>query len=274
VAKTFMLLHGSWHTGSCWNQVKQCLEEQGHHVHAPTLYGHGLEEPPADTSIELIAKGVADYLEQHDLHGVVLVGWSFGGIIAQRVYERATARVAQVVFFDAYLLHSTSDIDDEGANLIDPLAARSPEATAAFLALEQNGVIRLPFEMFAGMFMTDGNPELQQRVFDSLHPEPVGPVKERCTFDYFWSCVNADPYQPMGFMHLPTAYIVAKQDLALGPGFWEELRVLLGPSCRHVDLLAGGHEACYTQPIELAHAILEAVAAYKETFTDDLVEIQ
>src|ERR1700733_649281 len=40
-AKTFVLVHGSWHGGWCWRRVADLLEAKGHKVYAPTLTGLG-----------------------------------------------------------------------------------------------------------------------------------------------------------------------------------------------------------------------------------------
>ena len=38
---TFVLIHGAWHGGWCWEKVKPLLTAQGHQVVAPDLPGHG-----------------------------------------------------------------------------------------------------------------------------------------------------------------------------------------------------------------------------------------
>ena len=36
---TFVLVHGAWHGGWCWDRVAARLRAAGHEVHAPTLTG-------------------------------------------------------------------------------------------------------------------------------------------------------------------------------------------------------------------------------------------
>src|SRR5688572_32198128 len=38
-AATFVLVHGAWHGGWCWQRVNDRLTAQGHRVFAPTLTG-------------------------------------------------------------------------------------------------------------------------------------------------------------------------------------------------------------------------------------------
>src|SRR5262245_65531858 len=64
---TFVLVHGAWHGGWCWERVATRLIERGHRVHAPTLTGLGershlispaskLDTDIADTTNKLTAK--------------------------------------------------------------------------------------------------------------------------------------------------------------------------------------------------------------------------
>ncbi len=39
--KTFVLIHGAYHGGWCWQPVARILEEKGHKVYAPSLTGNG-----------------------------------------------------------------------------------------------------------------------------------------------------------------------------------------------------------------------------------------
>jgi hypothetical protein len=39
VKSTFVLIHGAWHGGWCWQRVAEILQRAGHSVLAPTLSG-------------------------------------------------------------------------------------------------------------------------------------------------------------------------------------------------------------------------------------------
>ena len=38
---TYLLVHGAWHSGQCWERVVPLLASAGHRVVAPSLTGHG-----------------------------------------------------------------------------------------------------------------------------------------------------------------------------------------------------------------------------------------
>ncbi|MFD1490412.1 alpha/beta fold hydrolase [Ancylobacter vacuolatus] len=48
---TFVLIHGAWHGGWCWDRVAPLLEVAGHRVAAPTLSGLGGRQEVGATRI-------------------------------------------------------------------------------------------------------------------------------------------------------------------------------------------------------------------------------
>jgi hypothetical protein len=60
----FVLVHGGWHGGWCWQEVAQRLRRTGHDVYTPTLTG--LADRSLDGSHELMfdrTDAVAEVLE-------------------------------------------------------------------------------------------------------------------------------------------------------------------------------------------------------------------
>src|SRR5271165_4012565 len=111
---TFVLIHGSYQGGWIWQPVTNRLRAAGHTVYAPTLDGcaerkHSLR--PGITT-ETQAAEVADLLFYEDLHDVVMVGTSSGGMVVCRASEAARERVARVVFVDALALFDGERIRD------------------------------------------------------------------------------------------------------------------------------------------------------------------
>ena len=50
---TFVLIHGAWHGGWCWQRVAEILQRAGHSVLAPTLSGVGERSHRAGLEINL-----------------------------------------------------------------------------------------------------------------------------------------------------------------------------------------------------------------------------
>lgn len=90
---TFVLVHGTHAGGWAWQRLAPLLREAGHEVYAPTLTGLGERVHLArlDVGLETYVQDVANVLRFEDLHDVVLVGSSFGGMVVAGVADRSIA---------------------------------------------------------------------------------------------------------------------------------------------------------------------------------------
>jgi hypothetical protein len=52
VGKHFVLLHGAWHGGWCWDAVIESLKKAGHTAEAPTMPGHHPNDDRSDIKFE------------------------------------------------------------------------------------------------------------------------------------------------------------------------------------------------------------------------------
>lgn len=102
---TFVLVHGAWHSGWCWKRLTPLLRAAGHEVFTPTLAGLGerahLLAP--SVNLETHVQDVLGVLECEDLGQVWLVGHSYGGMVIAGVADRATRRLAHLVYLDAFV---------------------------------------------------------------------------------------------------------------------------------------------------------------------------
>jgi pimeloyl-ACP methyl ester carboxylesterase len=102
---TFVLVHGAWGGGWYWSRTARLLRAAGHDVFTPTLTGLGershLLRP--DIGLELHIQDILQVLEYERLNGVILVGHSYGGMVISGVADRATDRIATLVYLDAAL---------------------------------------------------------------------------------------------------------------------------------------------------------------------------
>lgn len=100
---TFVLVHGGGHGGWCYAKVTRRLRDAGHDVHAPSLTGLGershLRSPGIDLDTHLT--DIAALLHYEDLHDVVLVGHSYGGMVITGAADRAPGRIGRLVYLDA-----------------------------------------------------------------------------------------------------------------------------------------------------------------------------
>jgi pimeloyl-ACP methyl ester carboxylesterase len=100
---TFVMVPGAWAGAWEWERVVPLLEAAGHTVYATTPTGLGDRADLATPAITLDTHitDVVNVLESEDLHDVLLVGWSYSGMIITGVAEQVPERLAQLVYFDA-----------------------------------------------------------------------------------------------------------------------------------------------------------------------------
>lgn len=107
-SKVYVLVHGAWHGGWCWRQVTQILAGKGNVVYTPTNTGLGERQHLLSNNITLntFVDDISNLLYFEDLHNVVLVGHSFGGLAISGVADRCPERIQQLVYLDAFILQN------------------------------------------------------------------------------------------------------------------------------------------------------------------------
>src|SRR6476620_2380910 len=126
---TFLVAHGGWSAGWGWKKMRPLLRARGHELFTPTYTGLGERAHLANPQVELETH-IADILgvlRFEDLHNVVLVGHSYGGMVITGVADRAPERLAQLVYLDALL-------PENGQSAIDTFPDRR-----AWLVEQANG---------------------------------------------------------------------------------------------------------------------------------------
>lgn len=99
----FVLVHGAWHGGWCWQRVTAVLQKEGHRVHAVTLTGLGERAHLLSPSITLDTHidDVISAIEVEELSDVVLAVHSYAGMIGTAVADRLSKRLKHLVYVDA-----------------------------------------------------------------------------------------------------------------------------------------------------------------------------
>jgi pimeloyl-ACP methyl ester carboxylesterase len=100
--RPLVLVPGACLGGWAWADVARRLRALGHDVYPVTLTGLGervhLARP--ETDLETHIADVVDLLDHEDLHGAVLVGHSYAGIVVTGVADRRPERLEAVVYLD------------------------------------------------------------------------------------------------------------------------------------------------------------------------------
>jgi pimeloyl-ACP methyl ester carboxylesterase len=114
MGKTFLVCHGAWSAGWAWKKMHPMMAAAGHRLVTPTYTGLGERAHLANPSIDLEThiQDILNVVRYEDLHDIVLVGHSYGGMVATGVADRARDRVNQLIYLDAF-------VPEDGQSLLD-----------------------------------------------------------------------------------------------------------------------------------------------------------
>lgn len=233
---TFILIHGAWHGGWCWDRVLPLLRAEGHQVLAPDLPGMGQDASElGDDPLAQWADFVADLASKAG-RPVILVGHSRGGLVISEAAERVPDRIDRLVYLTAFLLEQGQSLADVAGRYpaVGPGPAIRPAADPSRLMVD----LEQALPIFYGRTSEAEARDAARR----LTPEPTAalttPVK-----------VSAER-----FGSVARAYIEATEDRAISLEMQREMQAAL--PCGLVITLNSDHSPFYSAPSELADALL------------------
>jgi pimeloyl-ACP methyl ester carboxylesterase len=102
---TFLVAHGAWSAGWAWKRMHPLMSAAGHRLITPTYTGIGERDHLASASndLETHIQDVLAVMKYEDLRDVVLIGHSYGGMVATGVADRASDRISQLIYLDAFV---------------------------------------------------------------------------------------------------------------------------------------------------------------------------
>lgn len=234
--KTFVLVHGAWHGGWCWQRVASILRDKNHRVVTPTQTGLGERSHLLSKSITLsvFVEDIVNLLKWEDLTNVVLVGHSFAGGPISGVADRIPERVSRLIYLDATILFDGESPFSQIAS--DIVAARMKAAN------ESSGGLSIPNPPVSAFGISD--PDDEAWVSGKLTPHPLSTYQSELNLQH--PIANGRP----------ASYIVCSDPI---------YRPLEGPRKRAHDLgwpiheLPTGHDAMVTASVATAD-LLEQLA--------------
>jgi pimeloyl-ACP methyl ester carboxylesterase len=102
---TFVLVHGAWGGAHGFAKVRRSLRGAGHEVFTPSLTGIGERAHLASPQVCLTTHiaDVANTVLYEDLDDIVLLGFSYGGMVITGTLEHLTGRISHLVYLDAFV---------------------------------------------------------------------------------------------------------------------------------------------------------------------------
>jgi pimeloyl-ACP methyl ester carboxylesterase len=170
----FVLVHGMFHGGWCWDRIAPRLRQAGHEVVAPDLAGCGSDKTPiADVSLERWVNDISKLVKE-DSQQSILVGHSRGGIVIGQVAERVAPSVAAVVYLAALMLPGGMAAMDLPAVMTE--AGFDGSSLGAGFALSPDGLSMLPEQSLVDAFYSQCSEQDRAFAVPLLGPEALAPT--------------------------------------------------------------------------------------------------
>lgn len=238
--KTFILIHGSWHSAWNWHRVVPLLEKAGHTAIAIDLPGMGRDKTPIQevkmqTTVEKICQ-LIDSIEGK----VILVGHSKNGIMISQAAEHRPHKIEKLIYLAAYLIPNGKT--QREYSLQDTGGVLKPYVTMH----DQLSAHTLESSIYKEGLYHDCDDHITELAKLLLSHEPVesGITPLELTEERFGS--------------VPRYYIECTQDRAVTP--FIQRKMYEETPCKKVFSMNSSHSPFFSQPEELTSLFCEIAA--------------
>lgn len=241
---TFVMIHGAWHGGWCFEPLRARLEGAGHRMVAPDLPGMGADDAGlAQVTLDQWAAFAVDACRASP-GPVLLCGHSRGGIVLSQAAERDPEAMACLVYICAMLI-------PDGMSRVSFQRDQVPnEPFRAIIRPTPGGQGTVIDAANAGpVFAQLSPPRLVAEQLARLAAEPDGP--------------RATPLAltPERFGSVPRHYIECLHDRTIPIADQRRMQAL--QPCASVTSLAADHSPFLSAPGALADALLGLAERYE-----------
>jgi pimeloyl-ACP methyl ester carboxylesterase len=101
----YVIVHGAWGGSWAFKKTDSLLTEKGCKVYRPCLTGQGerVHLATLETGLKTHITDVVNTILYEDLHNVVLVGHSYGGMVISGVADSLPDRIKKIIYLDAFV---------------------------------------------------------------------------------------------------------------------------------------------------------------------------
>jgi len=235
--KHFILIHGAWHGGWCWDGVIAKLKKAGHTAEAPTLPGHNPEEDRSNIGLNDYVDKIVNLLKQQT-DSVVLVGHSSAGFLLQEAAPKAAEKISHLIFINAFILPN-------GKSQFDLVPPEVSEGMTAAAKASPDNCVPVDEGFVRNMLMAGEPTEKQDALVSRLVPQPLA---------IFTTPVDTHNFEKLT---IPKSVVFCKADASLPPGAYLNMAQVLGE--HKLIEVEGGHETLFTNPGVVAEALQQAL---------------
>lgn len=238
--KTFILIHGSWHSAWNWHKVTPILQQAGHTVYAIDLPGMGRDKTPiGQVNFKTTVQYLCNLLDEIDGQ-VILVGHSKNGIMISQVAEYRPDKIEKLIYLAAYLIpHGQSQRE---YSVQDTTGWLKPYVTVH----EETKSTTLRPEIYKDGLYHDCADDITEMAKVILSHEPIE------------SGITPLMLTPQNFGRVPRYYIECTEDRAVTP--FIQQKMYTETPCKRVYQMQTSHSPFFSKPNELVEIFLEIAA--------------
>jgi pimeloyl-ACP methyl ester carboxylesterase len=244
----FVLVHGAWLGGWCWDNIAKDLRSAGHEVYVPNLPGHGDDQTPVSA---ITLESYVDALAPLVTEGSVVVGHSMAGIVISSLAERIPEAMASLIYVAAYLRQSGESIVGVSAAATDSLVGPNMVPAADW------STISIRPEALEEVFAADAPRSAIEQLHSRARPEPAGPFN------------TPIPVTPEKFGTVRQCYVRTSKDRAVTPRLQDAM--LAKTPCGEVITLNTSHTPFFAAPAELAATLIQLASHEKGAAAAELL---
>jgi pimeloyl-ACP methyl ester carboxylesterase len=238
--KTFVLIHGSWHSAWNWFRVTPILERMGHRVIAPDLPGMGRDKTPIkEVRFDDTVQKLIDLIDETPGQ-VILVGHSKNGVLISQVAEYRPEKIEKLVYLAAVLAKDGKSAVDyfklDTKEVLGPHITNYPDSNSSTLGPE----------IYKEGLYHDCDDDITEMAKVLLSHEP----RESATTPIHITDENYGTVRRF--------YIALTEDRAITPGVQEQMYSEM--PCEKVYTMATSHSPFFSRPQELVDILLQIAA--------------
>jgi pimeloyl-ACP methyl ester carboxylesterase len=235
--KTFVLIHGSWHSSWNWHRVIPILEKQGHRAIAIDLPGMGRDKTPIhEVKMQSTVEKICTLLDSID-GKVILVGHSKNGIMISQAAEYRPDKIEKLVYLAAYLIPNGKT--QKEYSVLDTQGVLKPYVT---IHQELNAHTLDP-EIYKEGLYADCDDNITELAKLLLGHEPIE------------SAVTPLQLTDNNYGRVPRIYIECTEDKAVTP--FIQRKMYTETPCEKVYRLPTSHSPFFSKPQELSDILCE-----------------
>jgi pimeloyl-ACP methyl ester carboxylesterase len=235
--KTFILIHGSWHSAWNWHKVIPLLEQSGHKAIAIDLPGMGRDKTPvAEVTMQTAVDKICSVIQEAE-EKVILVGHSKNGIMISQAAELLPHKIEKLIYLAAYLIPNG-------------------KTQREYSMQDVNGVLK-PYVNFheATQSSTLRSEIYKEGLYHDCEDNITELAKLLLSHEPFTSGITPLQLTDENFGTVPRYYIECTEDRAVTP--FIQRKMYEKTPCKKVYQMNTSHSPFFSKPKELTELFLE-----------------